>query len=310
MGATVASRSSEGDMSTAIQPYQPETLDDIQRTAALLVASGYFDAKGDRNTQIAQIATKILAGREMGYPPFVAVQGIHVIQGKPSLSANLMAAAVKAHPRYDYRVRTMTGDLCEIEFFERVDGKRESLGVSSFSLADAKAAGTQNLAKFARNMLFARAMSNGVRWFCPDVFGGQAVYTPEEMGAAVDGDGEVITVNAQPIPERTLTHEADGDILFESPPASPVVTPVVTPAAPALEPEPEAADGWGGWSTPADYNAARAWGKERGAWNHPKHFEAAWSKCFGEHASAHGPAAFLTAWRQVVAEHTAQAVTP
>ena len=41
-------------------------------------------------------------------------------------------------------------------------------------------------------MLFARAMSNGVRWYCPDVFAGMAVYTPDEMGADVDGEGNVI----------------------------------------------------------------------------------------------------------------------
>ncbi|RDT44717.1 hypothetical protein DXF87_27490, partial [Enterobacter roggenkampii] len=35
--------------------------------------------------------------------------------------------------------------------------------------------------KFPKNMLFARAMSNGVKWFTPDVFSGP-VYTPEELG--------------------------------------------------------------------------------------------------------------------------------
>jgi hypothetical protein len=36
-------------------------------------------------------------------------------------------------------------------------------------------------------MLFARAMSNGARWYCPDVFAGPA-YTPDELGADVDGE--------------------------------------------------------------------------------------------------------------------------
>ena len=46
--------------------------------------------------------------------------------------------------------------------------------------------------KFPRNMLFARAISNGARWYCPDLFNGNAVYVPEELGAVVDGDGNVI----------------------------------------------------------------------------------------------------------------------
>ena len=62
-------------------------LDDLQRTARMLAASGYFDAKGSPEVQIAQLATKIMAGRELGYGPFASVQGIHVIQGKPQVSA-------------------------------------------------------------------------------------------------------------------------------------------------------------------------------------------------------------------------------
>jgi hypothetical protein len=41
-------------------------------------------------------------------------------------------------------------------------------------------------------MLFARAMSNGVRWYCPDVFSGAPTYTPEELGADVTESGDVI----------------------------------------------------------------------------------------------------------------------
>ena len=48
--------------------------------------------------------------------------------------------------------------------------------------------------KFARNMLFARAISNAARWYCPDLFSGNAVYVPEELGAIVDGDGNVVDV--------------------------------------------------------------------------------------------------------------------
>jgi hypothetical protein len=137
----------------------------------------------------------------MGFGPYASVNGIHIIQGKPTVSANLMAAAVKASGRYDYRVRQMDEDAVKIEFFQVVGGKLESLGVSEFTQADAKKAGTQNIQKFARNMMFARAMSNGVRWYCPDVFMAGSVYTPEEMGATVDVEtGEIIEVQAQPAP--------------------------------------------------------------------------------------------------------------
>jgi len=89
----------------------------------------------------------------------------------------------------------MTDKNCAIEFMEYMGGKWNTSGVSSFTIEDAKKAGTKNLDKFPRNMLFARAMSNGVRWYCPDVMSGSVAYTPEELGADVDEDGNV--VNAQ-----------------------------------------------------------------------------------------------------------------
>jgi len=201
-------------MSTALVRQQDAAVSsfaDVQRIAEMFALSNYFDAKGTTPVAVAQLVTKIMAGRELGYGPFASVNGIHVIQGRTALGANLMAAAVKASGRYDYRVRQMTAEVCEIEFFERVDGKRESLGVSSFTAADAKAAGTQNMQKFARNMLFARAMSNGVKWFCPDVFNGETVYVPEELGAEVDGEGNVIDTTARVIVEQTQAQPTNGN---------------------------------------------------------------------------------------------------
>ena len=188
-------------MSTALAIREEVNVSELKQTAQLLALSGYFETKGNTETAIAQLATKILAGREMGFGPYASVNGIHIIQGKPTVSANLMAAAVKASGRYDYRVRKMDDDAVSIEFFQVAGAKLESLGVSTFTKGDAAKAGTQNLQKFARNMLFARAMSNGVRWYCPDVFMSGSVYTPEEMGATVDIEtGEIIEVEAKPAP--------------------------------------------------------------------------------------------------------------
>jgi hypothetical protein len=182
-----------------VKQTQISTIDDLSRVAKMLAISNYFDAKGDNNVAIAQIATKIMAGQEMGYGPFASVNGIHVIKGKPTLSANLMAAAVKAHPKYDYRVREMSDKNVTIEFFESGD----SLGLSSFSIQEAIKAGTQNIDKYPRNMLFARAMSNGVKWYCPDVFNGNTVYTPEEFDVTVDANTGAI------INEVTATKNID-----------------------------------------------------------------------------------------------------
>jgi hypothetical protein len=137
---------------------------------------------------------------------------IYIIQGRPSLGANLMASAVKRHPQYDYRVRKMNDAACEIEYFQRNGEKWDSLGISAFTLDDARKAGTKNLDKFPRNMLFARAMSNGVRWYCPDVFG-TAVYTPEEMGAETSEDGAIIdgSFTSDPEPPKATVNPGNGN---------------------------------------------------------------------------------------------------
>ena len=148
--------------------------DDVVRISKAMAASGYFDDAKD----VAQAIDKVMAGREMGFGPFAAMSGVHIIKGKPAPGANIMAAAVKKHPAYDYRVRHMDDTKVALEFFEH----GESVGFSEFTAEDARRAGTQNMGKFPRNMLFARAMSNGVKWFTPDVFNGSTVYTPEELG--------------------------------------------------------------------------------------------------------------------------------
>ena len=172
---------------------------DVQQLEGLgkmLALSGYFERSGNMDQQIAQMCTKILAGREMGMGPFAAVQGIYLIKGKLSFAANLIASAIKASGRYDYKVRKLDASGCEIDFFEKHGDKWELSGTSTFDVKDAAKAGTQNMDKFPRNMMFARCMSNGQKWYAPDVFNGNTVYVPEELGASVDEDGNVIEVKA------------------------------------------------------------------------------------------------------------------
>ena len=214
-------------MTTALAPVvHMDELEVIQRTGKMLAASGYFDAKGDGPQAVAMMATKILAGREIGIGPFAAVNGIHIISGKPAIGANLMASAVKGSGRYDYRVREISDKACRIEFFQRSGDQWESIGTSEFTADDARKAQTKNMDKFARNMLFARAMSNGIRWYCPDVFSGNAVYVPEELGATVDGDGNVVDVDVRRVDAPQLPAPApepiDNPFDKEPAPARPV----------------------------------------------------------------------------------------
>ena len=172
-----------------IQKHNPT---DVMALGKAFAESGMFpDIKS-----AAQAIVKIQAGAELGIGPFQSMSGIHIISGKPTIGAGVMAAMVKGSGKYDYKVLEANEKVCKLEFYE---GK-VSLGTSSFSIEDAKKAGTKNLDKFPRNMLFARAMSNGVKWYTPDVFAGP-VYVPEEM--------ETVTqdVAHEVVSKRTLTDE-------------------------------------------------------------------------------------------------------
>lgn len=181
-----------GKLQVMKQPQIP--ISEIMSIGKAFVDSGMFpDIKS-----AAMAVVKIQAGQEIGIAPFAAMTGIHIIQGRPTIGAGLIASKIKASGKYNYKIIEHSKAICSIEFFE---GK-ESLGKSTFTLDDAKKAGTKNLDKFPENMLFARAISNGVKWFCPDVFSGP-VYTPEEMEnipqATEDVPHEVVKIPTPPV---------------------------------------------------------------------------------------------------------------
>lgn len=202
---------------------QPSAELDPLQVSEILARSGYFKDSRDA----AQAAVKVLLGRELGFGPVTSMMGIHIIEGKPSLSANLMAALVKRSGRYDYRVRRSDPQGAEIEFFEQ----GESLGVSSFTSQDAHAAGLGNRGpwkSYPKAMMFSRAMSQGVRMFCPDLMGGAPAYTPEELGAEVNAEtGEMLAVSTDPPRPRTqeeVQQRVRGVLESIPTPAAPLIT--------------------------------------------------------------------------------------
>jgi hypothetical protein len=170
----------------------------VQRIApndAMMLADQFFKSGLFADIKsAAQAMVKICAGNELGLPPLASISGIHIIAGKPVIGAGLIASAVKSSGKYNYRVVENTDKHCSIDFYEG----SEKIGNSSFSYEDAKKAGTKNLDKFPKNMLFARAISNGVKWFTPDVFAGP-VYVPEEMQQVITEDVPHVEVKELPM---------------------------------------------------------------------------------------------------------------
>jgi hypothetical protein len=211
--------------STELARYQ--SLPELQTIAQTFALSAYFDAKGSSPAEIAKALTKILAGQEMNIGPYASMRGINIINGQTSFSGHLIASGIKASGKYDYRVREKSDKVCRIEFFQRTEKGWESVGIEEFTETDARKAGTKNMERFPKAMLFNRCISAGYRSYCPDALGtGAPVYTPEELGAEVTETGEYIEGTAR------------------------VIEPATQPAAPA------AAE----WTTWRNADDALAWG--------------------------------------------------
>ena len=185
------------------------TLQDVMAMGDVFYKSGMFsDVKS-----AAQAVVKIQAGAELGIAPFAAMTGIFIIEGKPGLGAGLIAGKIKASGKYDYRVVRLDNDGCVLEFYQ----SHTKLGESSFTREDAGMALYKNTKsgnmepliqkytwrQYPRNMMFARAISNGARWYCPDIFSG-SVYTPEELG-----DDNTVDVSFQVVEEQPAQVEPE-----------------------------------------------------------------------------------------------------
>ncbi|MGH2878973.1 MAG: hypothetical protein ACRDK4_05115 [Solirubrobacteraceae bacterium] len=196
----------------------------LYRFGRALAGSGFFkDAK-----KADEAFAKLIFGRDLGLSATQAMTDIHIVEGKPEMSANLQAAKVRASGKYDYRILEHDDTKCSIEFGPNPAPMRDeqggwlpwpqAFGVSTFTIKDAERAGLtkpsrngapSNHIKYPRNMNFARAMSNGVAWYCPDVMNGIRVYAEGEIGESVQvqTDPEPRTDVGDEVVEGTLADE-------------------------------------------------------------------------------------------------------
>ena len=147
----------------------------------IFAKSNFFnDSRG-----AAQAVTKIMAGRELGFSSISSMTGINIINGKISLSANMMAAIVRRSGTYDYEILQLDDTICSIEFSRN---EKKLKPVVTFTMDQAKRivingkklVDKENWINYPQNMLFARAMANGFRFHCPDLSGG-SLYTQDEL---------------------------------------------------------------------------------------------------------------------------------
>ena len=163
-----------------------ETWNTIREVGTALVASGLVPVK----TPEAAVAI-ILKGAELGAPPMQAFSHISVIQGKPTCSSEFQLSLLGRGGCTWSWIKDGSDGEAVIQFQRPGFGK----AIGRFSMDDAKRAGLagkDNWKKWPRNMLRARAVSDGARQIGPDLLAGMS-YTPEELGAPTDEDGMAVS---------------------------------------------------------------------------------------------------------------------
>lgn len=121
-------------------------------------------------------------------PTMTAVTGIHVIEGKPTASADLIAGLVR---RAGHKLRVWGDEREAHAQIIRCDDPSFDGFKVSWSLERAKAAGLTGKSvwrQYPAAMLRARAITEVARMACSEALHG-VIYTPEELGVAVDDEG-------------------------------------------------------------------------------------------------------------------------
>ena len=188
----------------------------------------------------------ILAGHEAGITPMQALQKIHVIEGRPALSAELMRGLVLQHG-HEIWFEEQSSTRVTIGG-KRAGGTRETK--ITWTMDDAKRAGLADRAnwkKYPRAMLAARATSELCRAVFPDVLAGLS-HTVEELTdgdivADVDlGPPEVVTASTTP-PGRKVQASRDATAGATAAASAPDTAPPPTAApVPPLPGEDEPGD--------------------------------------------------------------------
>ncbi|MGC5012593.1 recombinase RecT [Streptosporangium sp. DT93] len=221
------------DLPAARQDSLPERIQYSQALAVSNLLPAQYRGKPEN------VLYAIEFGRSLGIEPIAAITGVHIIEGKPSASSGLISALVRraGHRLRVWVERDSNGTLiAAVATIIRRDDPDFTFR-STWTMGRAQAAGLTNKAvwkSYPEAMLKARAISEVAREACEEELSGVG-YTPEELGAEVNGDGSVVVTTA---PARA---NQPGQTIRDAvtPPVAPPSAPVADePPGPGLVSEP------------------------------------------------------------------------
>ncbi len=177
----------EGQVTTSA--IQPRDMGELWKLAGIAASSGLTATKNQEDAFLL-----MMTGQELGLSVMQSLRAIHVVKGRPVLSADLMAGIVKRSDVCEYLViKEMEATRCTITTQRRGDPEPTTM---TWTMEDANRAGLRgdNWKKYPQAMLKARCMAQICRAVYPDVVAG--LYDPDELG---------------PEPQRQTTQEPEPD---------------------------------------------------------------------------------------------------
>lgn len=186
------------------QPAPAASLPEKMQYAKALAESGMLPSQYRK--QPANLLYALEYAESLDLHPMAAITGIHVIEGKPSASSALISALVR---RAGHKLRVRGNDQEAVAQIVRADDPDFTFE-ARWTMARAEQAGLARKAvwkNYPAAMLKARAITEVARDACEEALSGMH-YTPEELGANVDGDGEVVEADVQQL-RRVQPGETD-----------------------------------------------------------------------------------------------------
>ena len=184
-------------------------LDTMERTLALFERIGRSGLLPQGISNAVDAAVIAGYSASLGRDPMWGLRNMHVVKGKPILSADAMLALALAHPDCMYIRPIETSDTRAVyAAVRRSWGEGAEPFRFEFSEADARKAGlwgSGNWAKYPKAMLRARCVSGLCRAVFPDAVAGIYESTSGELGAQHDHD----IIDVEVVPPRNPPGQAD-----------------------------------------------------------------------------------------------------
>lgn len=186
-----------------------DEIERIVRLAKLLHASGVYKDVPEASKAFA----KILVGRELGLSVPQSMQGVQFVKGNVQLHYSTLALCIKSRG-FSWKTIERSETRAAATFFD-ADGNE--LDDVEFTMANADTAGLTEpsartgapsmYTKYPRNMLWARMMSDAVRFVIPEATGGIPVYVPGEIvpvAELTDGSDDAPPIELSPEIEEVI----------------------------------------------------------------------------------------------------------